>query len=364
MVESFEKWTPEEIREEYAWAVELVRKRFSDGLEGICEPKFLADRYQWFKTRDDPVYAELLAGMGDEALSQTFVSYWTVGQTLASQSRWWLDNAIADIIIHQVRNFGRAATKVYSQAMLSDGYLEVGRVVAEIGEGEREHLTSRAPWKPEIQDSALEAINVLVGQQELLAPPKKRKPFERQGRTPQEQERDLDLDVTHMKRVAESLKGPPASSILVNCNLLVVEPDRLDGKVHARAFRFVNPRVLGSHAQRKQERVNLLRLYAYLVQEKILRDPISIHVAVADVIPRYSTFPANDHYPLYFSPESYWHTNRLWDYIGVPFEVVRFGIHDVAKEFRNRLRKGLKDLLPTALNRKRPKTLFDEDCDS
>jgi len=32
--------------DEYAWAVEIIRRHFAEGLERICDPDFLAERYR------------------------------------------------------------------------------------------------------------------------------------------------------------------------------------------------------------------------------------------------------------------------------------------------------------------------------
>ena len=145
------------------------------------------------------------------------------------------------------------------------------------------------------------------------------------------------------------MKGADASEVPLQCNLLVVEPDRLDKKPHALALRFVNPKTIASHAQRKQERVNLLRLYAYLVQEKVFREPPTIRVTVAELLSRETSgFEEYDYYPDYFSSETYWSSDKLWDFIGVPFDVVTEAIQGVAKEFRERLIHGLRELLPEA----------------
>ena len=75
-------------------------------------------------------------------------------------------------------------------------------------------------------------------------------------------------------------------------------------------------------------------------------NPSSIHVCVAELVPRYADFEQYDRYPDYFSPETYWTTDRLWKFIGIPFEAVTLAIRDAAKEFRNRLIEGLRGLLP------------------
>src|SRR5688500_10794655 len=82
-------------------AVDIVQRKFSEGLAELCDPRFLAKRYDEFLRRDDPIYVELLKGMQDEALSKTFVSYWTIAQTLATKSRFWLEDAVAEIIVSQ-----------------------------------------------------------------------------------------------------------------------------------------------------------------------------------------------------------------------------------------------------------------------
>jgi hypothetical protein len=119
-------------------------------------------------------------------------------------------------------------------------------------------------------------------------------------------------------------------------------------KTHAWSIRFINPRAIASHASRKQERVNLLRLYAWLVQEKILRDPTQIEVCVAEIYARYSDFDDLDRYPDYFSSLTYWSCDRLWQFLEMPFEVVTVALRDVAAEFRGQLIAGLRDLLPDA----------------
>lgn len=335
-----------QIRREYSWAIDIVRKHMTQGIEELCNPEFLQRRYEDFVDKQDPIYGDLLAGMKDEALSKTFVSYWTIAQTMATQSRFWLEHAVAEIIIHQVRHFGRQATHVFTQSMLSDGYLEQRVEVHRIGEEELEHLSSARPWRPAIQQGALDKVDSIVGVQE------RERVASRDAKTPrawqlQNQELFIERDREHLAEVAASLSGP-TSSLNLNCNLLVIEPHKPDGQPHAWGFRFVNPKTLSSHAERKQERANLLRLYALLVQEKILRGADSIRVAVAELLPRYSQFDHRDRYPDYFSSWTYWMSEQLWQFIQVPFPVVSLAIADAAPDFRDRLRAGLRELLPGA----------------
>jgi hypothetical protein len=82
------------------------------------------------------------------------------------------------------------------------------------------------------------------------------------------------------------------------------------------------------------------------VQEKILRDPAQIHVSLAELLPRESDFKWKDPFPDYFSAHTYWNSTQLWKFLGVPFNVVTTAILQVAQDFRQRLKLGLRGLLP------------------
>jgi hypothetical protein len=329
-----------------ALAVSIIQKHFSAGLTNICDPHFLARRYNEFLHRDDPIYVRLLQGMGDEALSKTFVSYWTIAQTLATQSRFWLEDALAEIITAQVLHFGRKATHVYSYRMLANGDLEQNIAVADLGESRTEHLSERRPWRPLMKENALREVDILVGEEE-----RERVHFDTYDRRLRRRRwndgRARANDEEQLMRIARAVGGRAIADVAIQCNLLVVEPDQADGKPHAFAFRFINPKTFSSHAQRKQERVNLLRLYAYLVQEKPFRQPADVHVCVAELLPRLGTSVQHiDPYSDYFSPLTYSNCDDLWRFVGVPFDVVEQAITNVAQQFREQLKEGLTNLLP------------------
>ena len=156
----------------------------------------------------------------------------------------------------------------------------------------------------------------------------------------------MSKDKEQLARIAASLKGPPATETPMQCNLLVIEPDKLDGNIHAWGIRFINPKTFSQHAARKQERVNLLRLHALLVQEKIMRQPDAICVCLAELLPRKRQRESQDHNSDYFSAVTYWSSDKLWRFIGVPFGVVSIAIREEAKAFRQKLKEGLRTLLP------------------
>ena len=241
-------------------AIEIVQRKFSEGLAELCDPHFLAKRYAEFLHRDDPIYVGLLHGMEDEDLAKTFVSYWTIAQTLATKSRFWLEDAVAEIITSQVKVFGRNATHVYSHKMLADGYWERNVIVADLGENYMEHLTDRHPWRPPMKENALKEVDLLVGEQERerVNIEQRRKPFQRRTWDEVQDGQATAKDQEQLKRIAAAVGGRSISDVSIQCNLLVIEPERKDGKPHVFVFRFINPKTISSHAQRKQERVNLL----------------------------------------------------------------------------------------------------------
>ncbi len=331
---------------EFGWAVSLVEKRFSKGLAELTDDQFLKERYERFEARNDPIYAELLSAMNDEPLAKTFVSYWTIAHTLASESRAWLEDAIADIVIHQQKKLGRNVVQVYSKTMLSHGFLERKVSVANIGEDERENLTRGKPWRVRVKQKALETIDLAVGREERLV--KTRRSLLNKSEIQELRDKARERDVHDLVEIANAIGGEQVAEVLLHCNLLVVEPDKLNGEPNVLGFRFANPKTLSSHPMRKQERVNLLRLYALLTQEKPLRESSSVRVYVAEILPRLgNSYGEFDRYPDYFTDKTYWDSQQLWNYIGVPFDVVTCAIQNVAAEFRERLIAGLRGLLPT-----------------
>lgn len=127
----------------------------------------------------------------------------------------------------------------------------------------------------------------------------------------------------------------PAELATLQCNLLVVNPQPRG----VWAFRYVNDRVL-KPAQARREKVNILRLFAWLSQEKILRRPQQMMAVIADLLPRWNLYPA-DQGPELFSSITWWSHDRLWEFIGVPFGVVDIAIDEVGKGLRGELVRSL-----------------------
>lgn len=333
-------------------AAEIVRRYFSYGLEELCNERFLARRYAGFKKKNDPIYATLMDGMNDEQLAKTFVSYWTIGQTLAVKSRFWLEDAIFEIIRSRTTAFGQQVTHVYNQRMLGNQFLLKSETIAEIGEERLQYLQKKT-WEVLLKRNALREVDIIVGEQErgVFDRAGVGNPFARRVWTADKPE-DRSIDRESLSRIEKALTGVLTDRQKLLCSLLVVEPDQRDKRPHVTAYRFINPKTFASHDARKQERVNLLRLYAYLCQEKPFRDPASIKIYVTEIVPRDTGgFDAYDHYPDYFTSETYLSSDQFWERMGVPFTKIQEVISDVAREFRDKLINGLRKLLPDDIKR-------------
>lgn len=332
---------------EAQWAVDIVSKCFSSGLKELLEPAALRGQLAAFRSREDSVYSTLLDAMEHRAVSEVFVTHWVLGQTLATKSRTWLEDAVTRILIEGSRRAGLAKRTVLTQWFLETQGLAAGRPLSEFGECFPEWLDRRARWEAPLSRSVLQAIDLAVGREE-------REGAERRGsgkRAWQERmpwgglsdagEERCRRDRETLATIERTQPGGPDENVLLRCNLLVIEPQEADNAPHAWAFRFVNPKVLSSHAKRKDERANLLRVYAVLRASKWQRPPASLRVQLAELVPRESGWAESDPHPDYFSPETYLPAEDLWQFLGVPFSVVPQGIARASSTLREHLVRGL-----------------------
>jgi hypothetical protein len=135
--------------------------------------------------------------------------------------------------------------------------------------------------------------------------------------------------------------GAAARPISVRCNLLIIEPDAPGREPHVWAIRYINPTTFGSAAAVKAERINLLRLRAWLAQEKPFRAPRHIVVAIGDIVPRLDREDAGGRIASHFSPLTRWTSDRFWQFLRVPFAAVTAGIRDAGVGMREQLASGL-----------------------
>lgn len=332
---------------DYEWATETIERQFSGGIEALFSQKRLSKAYKQFQRHRDPIYHAMLQGMNDEPLAQTFVSYWKLGQSLATRSRFWLERALEEVLIQQALRRDACDIEIYNKAMLRNGLLSEHKPIAEMGhQGYLEYQAPQGIWEVQIKTSVLNKVDELVAEQERVAQlPKQPHHRIRAQSEAAAMTSNLDRDAIYALRKVKTDKA--VSSIPIRCNLIIYDPNKVGGTPMVNAIRFINPRVLDKHTERKEERINLLRLYAYLIQEFNDIDPRAIRVRVAELLPRYSHFDNLDHYPQYFSDRTYWTAIETWGFIGVPLPVIKHAIKTAATQLRTHLTQQLRAVLPS-----------------
>jgi hypothetical protein len=335
-----ERVMPEEI-EQYDWAVEIVRRRFTEDLVRFSSEEFVQERYSEFLKQHDPILYPLVMGMHDKPLQMAYVSFYSIFQTVATQTRFWLEAAITDILIHQFRQVGQSATQLFTQNMLAEGGFDRVTTVADIGEAQLEHVSGKKQWLVNSKAVSFNSAGDLVSEYDEKYD---RGAVNLRKRDLYQLEPELiELDHEQMRRMRHSVQGTRIVSHKLDCDLLVVGQDDRRNEVSVRAFRFVNPKTFTKREKRKEERINLLRLMGYLVQEKIAKNPDAIEVQIAEIVPRPSRLNGPTGFP-YFTKCSYWPADRLWsEYIRVPFRVIEWAIEDVGQSI---LSDRLRSLLP------------------
>jgi hypothetical protein len=331
---------PEEV-ERYDWAVKIVQRRFTDDLLRFSSDEFVQERYSKFLHQHDPILYPLVMGMNDPPLQEAYVSFYSIFQTVATQTRFWLEAAISDILIHQVRTFGRSVTQVFTQNMLAEGKFDQRVTVADIGKAQLEHVSGKKQWLVNSKGASFDTAAELASDYD--------KKYDRgavnlrKAELYQLEPELIELDHEQMRRMRHSVRGTRIVPHKLDCDLLVVGHDDRQNDISVRAFRFVNHKTFTKREKRKEERINQLRLMAYLVQEMVGTSPDAIEVQIAEIVPRQPRLNGPLGFP-YFTKCSYWLGKRFWtEYIQVPFDVVEWAIQDVGQRI---LADRLRYLLP------------------
>lgn len=340
---------------EWGWAQKIIVEQFENGLKNQFSDKAINESWSKFAIEQDPIYYPLLEGMDNKQLAKTFVSYWKNAQGMATRSRFWLEHAIARLMVHQAYENKLVDQQIYTRAMLRDGYLMNRKPVMELGnDGYFEHMTSSAVWRVELKTKLLDVVDSLVSKQERVpATPKlpsdeKKRKAEKRKREVASQEQDA-LALTTLREVAQDLPADAEKSpIPISCNLIVIDPNKVKNRPSVLAMRYINPRSLESPAQRKQERINILRLYAYLLQVMPVyaEQPNSIRAVAAEILPRHRITRFPDRYPKYFGDQTYWDAGALWHFVGVPLPIVTHAVRVAGEGLHELLIKQISSLLP------------------
>ena len=230
----------EHARQAYPELVGIVHKRFAQGVAEVFADAFREERFPAFGRKADPVYSTLLAGMNDEGIARDLVEKWMISQTMLTQSRFWLEDVIVDVLWLQWSSIPDLDQRpqIYSLSMLRSGWYGSPTSLWNVGENWRAHVVGRGQWTQRIGLKALAAAEAAVSQQEA-----------RFDAVMERREAGHDVaahltpeqDRAAFARVHDALGGDHRATAL-KCNLLVIEPetDVTPGRVTGiRALRLV-----------------------------------------------------------------------------------------------------------------------------
>jgi hypothetical protein len=206
----------------------------------------------------DPILHPLVMVIHDKPLQQAYVSFCSIFQTVATQTRFWLEAAITDILIHQFRQVGQSATQLFTQNMLAEGGFERGTTVADIGEAQLEHVSGKKQWLANLKAESIHTAEKLVSEYN--------RKYDRGAVSLKEGDLSrlapelIELDHEQIRQMRHSVGGGKIVHHKLDCDLLVAGPENRQNEVSVRAFRFVNPKTFTKRETRKEERLNLLLL--------------------------------------------------------------------------------------------------------
>jgi hypothetical protein len=312
----------------YGWAVDIIVHHFCDGLVRVFDSKKIKKSLARDARQSDPIYSKLLESSGQDVY-ETFMAFWRLAQTFSTQSRFWLEEAICEIVRTQRKKFG---VQVYSLRDLTRDGWHSESDLAFMGERSREWDSRRGAFRVRLARELLDYVELEVSQRERE---------ERLQKLGEEIARAEEFDHRVLEGIFARVPKGPWQAVPLQCNLLVVEP----GEGHVWAFRYVNDKAL-SPSQMRREKVNVLRVHGWLCQEKVLRRPDKMTAVIAELLPRWNLVrPEND--PEMFSPMTWWSHSRLWKFIGVPFEALEVAVARVGRDMRKLIVDCLSTLLPS-----------------
>lgn len=280
----------------------------------------------------------------------SMLTYWSIGQGIAVLLRHWIEELIKQPILHP-RNrsrFGRPIEHVFTLRDLKRRfYLGNSDVIALAGEEKTEHSQSRS-WKVPIRSTVIMEADALA---DAVVDAYERRPVGLSAAGPnwkpdrnfvlmmEEFHRKFPATTTaeQQKRMSNAALAPGNARFKLErliCNLIVLE--KPPGKVSA--FRFATPG-LGSMRQLRDEKRNLLLLYGWLRQEKPFRlADRSVEVFWAHLLPR-KIAPGQ---VVFFDESATMPHKQFWEYVGVPFEIVRDCLEQCGSTLRMHIRETIR----------------------
>jgi len=304
------------IPAEYRWAHELLVKGFEQRIKQYLTTERIQRKIRQQARNSDELYEAMLGSAAGRKHFLSMMTYWSVGAGIAVSLRSWVEELIAQLVVHERRHskFGNPIAYAYTLKDLKNFvYTDNPDTIALAGEDDTEHSQNRT-WDVKMRTGLVRQADFIV--QNLVERHRTRNRADTPARykemlrwfQPEAQQKQLFEQ-------AVQARGEGYEKQRLICNLLVLE--KPPGGIYA--FRFASPR-LSAQRDLADEKRNMLLLYGWLRQEKPMRlKADAIEVYWAHLFPR----PIAAAQDWYFHENEIKHVHEFWEFVGVPYEVVR-----------------------------------------
>jgi len=328
----------------HKWAYDLLVEGFEKRIQEYLTEDRIRRKIREQAKGGDELYAAMLDTASGRKHFISMMTYWSIGQGLAVALRGWIEELIAELVVHPKRKsaFGQPIDCAYTLRDLKRyAYTVETDAVATAGETETEHSQNRT-WDVRMRSSLVEQADVIA--RNLVQRHRSRRSDVEIGKVcemdrwfqPDVQQREL------FQRAVDVHSDESVSQRLI-CNLLVLE--KPPGKIYA--FRFASPR-LSAERDLSDEKRNLLLLYGWLRQEKPLRlKTDAVEVKWAHLFSR----PVSPTQEWYFHSNEIMLSDEFWQFIGVPYDIVCLALQTAGESLSKHTGNLLKRMAFTRVGR-------------
>jgi hypothetical protein len=101
---------------EYGWAFELLVKGFEQRIQAYLTEDRIKSKIREQATYSDEFYEAMLSTAAGRKHFVSMMTYWSVGQGIAVSLRNWVEELIAELVVHPNRKgaFGKAIAQAYT----------------------------------------------------------------------------------------------------------------------------------------------------------------------------------------------------------------------------------------------------------
>ena len=199
----------------HGWAVDIIAQHFHGGLERVFDGKRIKKNFAQDTRRSDPIYSKLLESSGQDVY-ETFMAFWRLAQTFSTQSRFWLEQALCDIVRKQREKFG---VQVYSLRDLARDGWNSESDLAFMGERSREWDARGGAFRVRLARGLLDYIELEVSQRERE---------QRLQKWGEEIKRAEEFDRKVLEGIFARIPKGPWQAVPLQCNLLIRDVAKYD----------------------------------------------------------------------------------------------------------------------------------------